>query len=213
MSNSLLFRRAFYSTLRCERRRSASCQGRIKAAAAAGAANAFDSRSTDPWLSLSHHCMYSTQHGRYWKTVDDKSNHQHSSATSFTLMSYNILAQHHIDSQPSLYHCHQPDSLGWPHRFEALKREINEISPDILCLQEVQQSHLTQIANHFDALDYDTSLYKKRTGLQVDGCAIFFKRNPFDLIEFHFVDYFQPDIKVRLLRGCAKSLIHLERIH
>lgn len=198
MSNSLLFRRAFYSTLRCERRRSASCHGRIKAATATAAStNALVSRSTDPWSALCH-CMYSTQHGRYWKTAVDE-NHQHSSATTFTLMSYNILAQHHIDSQPSLYHSHQSDALCWTHRFEALKREIDEISPDILCLQELQQSHLTEIANHFHALGYDASLFKKRTGLQVDGCAIFFKKNLFDLIEYHFVDYFQPDIKVRLL--------------
>lgn len=106
------------------------------------------------------------------------------------------MAQHHIDSQPSLYHKHELNALCWTHRFDALKREIDAISPDILCLQEVQQTHLLQIASHFETLGYDTSLFKKRTGLQVDGCAIFFKRNLFDLIEYHFVDYFQPDIKV-----------------
>lgn len=111
-------------------------------------------------------------------------------------MSYNILAQHHIDLQPSLYHKHDPDSLKWTNRFDMLKKEISNISPDILCLQEVQQNHLKEIATHFDELGYDTSLFKKRTGLQVDGCAIFFKKDLFDLIEFHFVDYFQPDIKV-----------------
>lgn len=205
MSNSLLFRRALYSTLRCERSIS---HGRIKPAqaAVAVATKAFDPRSTNiktsPGSSLNH-CtnirLYSTPNGRYWKTAADAKQHNSSSSaasSSFTLMSYNILAQHHIDSQPSLYHKHQPDALCWSHRFEALKREIDEISPDILCLQEVQQSHLTQIADHFDALGYDTGLFKKRTGLQVDGCAIFFKRNLFDLIEYHFVDYFQPDIKV-----------------
>lgn len=198
MSNSLLFRRAFYSTLRCDR---SICHGRNVSSAAAGATiatNVLDSRSIIPWPSLSHGtniCLYSTHNGRYWKTAVDANQH-YSSANSFTLMSYNILAQHHIDSQPSLYHKHEPDALCWTHRFDALKREIEDLSPDILCLQEVQQSHLTQIANHFDTLGYDTSLFKKRTGLQVDGCAIFFKRNLFDLIEYHFVDYFQPDIKV-----------------
>lgn len=111
-------------------------------------------------------------------------------------MSYNILAQHHIDSQPSLYHGHDQDSLSWSHRFDAIKDEIEQIQPDILCLQEVQQSHLQQITQCFNGLGYDTSLYKKRTGLQVDGCAIYFKKHLFDLMEFHFVDYFQPDIKV-----------------
>lgn len=192
MSSSLLFRRAIYSTLRCERRRSASCHGRFTSSSAKLA-----SRTTNS-LSPLHHCtnvrLYSTQNGRYWKAADDES--QDKTTNSFTLMSYNILAQHHIHSQPSLYHAHDSDALKWPHRFDALKREIDEISPDILCLQEVQQSHLTEIANHFNKLGYDTSLFKKRTGLQVDGCAIFFKKNLFELREFHFVDYFQPDIKV-----------------
>lgn len=196
MSNSLLFRRAFYSSLRRERSRS---HGRIISTTSTTSTNTLDSRSKNPWPSLNHYTnvrLYSTENGRYWKAAVNE-NQYYSQANSFTLMSYNILAQHHIDSQPSLYHSHQPDALCWTHRFDALKREIDEISPDILCLQEVQQSHLTQIANHFDTLGYDTSLFKKRTGLQVDGCAIFFKRNLFDLIEFHFVDYFQPDIKVQ----------------
>lgn len=117
------------------------------------------------------------------------------------------------NSQSSLYHNHRPETLSWPRRFDALKREIDEISPDILCLQEVQNTHLTEIANHFNTLGYDTSLFKKRTGLQVDGCAIFFKKSLFNLVEFHFVDYFQPDIKVwtlsmfRLISFWASSFI------
>lgn len=92
MSNSLLFRRAIYSTLRCERRRSASCHGRITSSAAS-----LVSRTTNPWSSLSK-CinirLYSTQNERYWKPAVDKN--KQSPASSFTLMSYNILAQHHI---------------------------------------------------------------------------------------------------------------------
>lgn len=194
MPSSLMIRRAICSTLRSARGRSASCHPRLTA-------NASNSRSANALLLIGPSnfkctsiCFYSTQNnGRQWKTVNQPSN---SSNTSFTLMSYNILAQHHVDSQPSLYHKHASDSLRWSHRFDVLSCEINSISPDILCLQEVQQNHLAQIAAHFDGLGYDTSLFKKRTGLQVDGCAIFFKKSLFDLIEFHFVDYFQPDIKV-----------------
>lgn len=212
MSKSLLFRRALCSTIRCERRRSTSCHGRITSAAEVTAP--LVSRTTNPWSSLRHctACLYSTQKGRYWSNGVDSA--QPSSANSFTLMSYNILAQHHIDSQPSLYHANKPDTLSWTHRFEALKREIDDISPDILCLQEVQQNHLNEIASHFGAIGYDTSLYKKRTGLQVDGCAIFFKRHLFNLIEFHFVDYFQPDIKVKCKpNGLSDSTSSSHKIH
>lgn len=113
-------------------------------------------------------------------------------------MSYNILAQQLVDCQPFLYCNHKPGALLWSHRFDSVKREIDALSPDILCLQEVQQNHLPEIAAHFNELGYDTSLYKKRSGLQVDGCAIFFRSDMFELIESHFVDYFQPNIKVRL---------------
>lgn len=112
-------------------------------------------------------------------------------------MSYNILAQRHIDAQPFLYTNHNPEALLWSHRFECLKKEIDTIAPDILCLQEVQQSHLPEIKSHFANMGYNTEIYKKRTGLQVDGCSIFYKNDIFDLVECHFVDYFQPNIRVR----------------
>lgn len=150
-------------------------------------------------ILFNKHKTYSSQLKRKWiqmtnSTIDSIDE------TTFSLMSYNILAQHHVDSQPSLYYDHEPESLQWSHRFNALKMEIDAISPDILCLQEVQQNHLPDIAEHFSDLGYDTSMFKKRTGLQVDGCAIFYKKDLFDLIECHFVDYFQPDIKVYLKR-------------
>lgn len=203
MSTGLVFRHAFYTSLRGQRSCSALCHSRY-------VANGPNSRSTERILSrgcnfISIYC-YSTQGRRQWKIIDKP---LQSSNTSFTLMSYNILAQHHIDSQPSLYKKHKPDSLQWTHRFDALKREIHEISPEILCLQEVQINHLAEIAAHFNELGYDTSLYKKRTGLQVDGCVIFFKKDLFNLVEFHYVDYFQPDIKVSMFFFLAPSKVRL----
>lgn len=143
---------------------------------------------------IDHH-SYSTQvhTTRQWKE-NNGSAIKHD--TTFTVMSYNILAQNYVDSQPALYALHEPDSLKWPHRFNAIKREIDDIDPDILCLQEVQQTHLVDITAYFTSKGYETSMYKKRTGLQVDGCAIFYKRHLFDVIECHFVDYFQPGIRV-----------------
>lgn len=139
------------------------------------------------------HRNYSTHTRRHWKELMATTSQYEN---TFSVMSYNILAQNYVDSQPSLYVGHDAKSLQWPHRFKALKQEIGDIDPDILCLQEVQQNHLDDIIAYFRGLGYVTSLYKKRTGLQVDGCAIFYKQHLFDLIECHFVDYFQPGIKV-----------------
>lgn len=190
--STAVFRRALYSTLSNQRIRSVSCHSRLVTNASRSPQQICSIGSVQ--YDLSHISCYSTQSGRQWVAVDKPLN---DSQASFTLMSYNILAQHYIDCQPSLYNKHDPDSLHWPYRLDALKREISDISPDVLCLQEVQQNHLAEISAHFNDLGYNTSLYKKRTGLQVDGCAIFYKQDLFDLVEFHFVDYFQPDIKVK----------------
>lgn len=162
------------------------------------AAHSMIYKTTLSRLLLIDHRNYSTHTQRHWKQlVAATSKHD----TTFSVMSYNILAQNYVDSQPSLYVGHDANSLQWPHRFNALKREIDDIDPDILCLQEVQQNHLDDITGYFRDLGYVTSLYKKRTGLQVDGCAIFYKRHLFDLIECHFVDYFQPGIKVAIFKN------------
>lgn len=144
------------------------------------------------WINC-HGYSTQTQAKRQWNEYNGAASKHNA---TFTVMSYNILAQNYVDLQPTLYEFHEPESLKWPHRFNALKREIDEIDPDILCLQEVQQTHLADITKHFTSRGYETSMYKKRTGLQVDGCAIFYKRHLFDVIECHFVDYFQPGIRV-----------------
>ncbi|XP_031626324.1 protein angel-like [Contarinia nasturtii] len=203
MSTGLIIRRALCTNLRGPRSRSASCHSRYAAKELYSRSTYQISLTKTNGYNFTSICCYSTQNGRQWKTIDNQSFKP--SKNSFTLMSYNILAQHYIDSQPSLYRNHNPDSLQWTHRFDVLKQEIDDISPDILCLQEVQQSHLSEISAHFNDQGYDTSLFKKRTGLQVDGCAIFFKKHLFDLIEFHFVDYFQPEIKI--LNRCNVAVI------
>lgn len=118
------------------------------------------------------------------------------SSQPFILMSYNILAQDLLEAHSNLYQECDAASLKWNHRLRCLKCEIESIKPDILCLQEVQESHLDDIAYALHELRFDEPLYKKRTGGQTDGCAIFFNKNLFQLIDHHFVEYYQPDVKV-----------------
>lgn len=137
---------------------------------------------------------YSTEtYFRQWENIDDVAKND---GYAFTVMSYNILAQHYIDSQPFLYLKHNSKTMKWPYRINVLRQEIDAISPDIICLQEVQQSHLIEIASYFGNLGYNTQLYKKRSGSQIDGCAIFFKESKFDLIDHRYVDYFRPNVHV-----------------
>lgn len=132
---------------------------------------------------------------RKWISVNnvDKTNKKF---TPFIVMSYNILSQFYVHLHRNLYANNDPADMQWEHRLNALKAEIYEMKPDILCLQEVQDSHLDEIKDKLKELDYDEPLYKKRNGSQVDGCAIFFNRNLFDLVECHYVEYYQPNIRV-----------------
>lgn len=117
-------------------------------------------------------------------------------ATPFTVMSYNILSQTHLQTHRSLYADHDATALNWPHRLSRISNEITQIAPDILCLQEVEQDNLSEIGDRLSALNFNEALYKKRSGNQIDGCAIFFNPNKFKLIESHSVDYFQPGVHV-----------------
>ncbi|KFB47423.1 hypothetical protein ZHAS_00015365 [Anopheles sinensis] len=112
----------------------------------------------------------------------------------FTLMSYNILAQDLLDGHAFLYANNNPHALPWPQRYKRLMAEINAVHPDILCVQELQEDHVDLFWNGLASFDYGL-LYKKRTGGEkTDGCAVFYRRNLFDLVTHHEVEYFQPNV-------------------
>lgn len=116
--------------------------------------------------------------------------------TTFTVMSYNVLAQTLLTDNMYLYQYCEEDYLKWKYRWTLLQYEIQNLNPDILMLQEVQASHYhTQYLPWLKHQGYD-GLFKKRTGNKCDGCAIFYKRCRFSLIEHCSVEYLQPYINV-----------------
>uniref|UniRef100_A0A182SWZ4 Endo/exonuclease/phosphatase domain-containing protein n=1 Tax=Anopheles maculatus TaxID=74869 RepID=A0A182SWZ4_9DIPT len=111
----------------------------------------------------------------------------------FTLMNYNILAQDLLDSHAQLYSEHDPEALPWKKRSKRLTAEIANIDPDILCVQELQESHIDAFCSRLKQ-DYGM-LYKKRTGGdKTDGCALFYRRDLFDLVNHHKVEFYQPKV-------------------
>ncbi|KAH1008318.1 hypothetical protein HUJ05_008884 [Dendroctonus ponderosae] len=105
--------------------------------------------------------------GRCWKQVkSDKTSAKHS--FQFTLMSYNVLAQKLLDEHPYLYQTHNCKDLAWKIRWKNLFNEIKTMRPDILCLQEVQQSHLKG----------------------------YFKPDRLKLVEFETVEFYQPNVSI-----------------
>ncbi|XP_052889321.1 protein angel [Anopheles moucheti] len=111
----------------------------------------------------------------------------------FTLMTYNILAQDLLNSHVALYNEHDPQALPWKHRSKRLMAEIDTVKPDILCVQELQESHADSFRSGLKQ-DYGM-LYKKRTGGdKTDGCALFYRRDLFDLVAHHKVEFYQPKV-------------------
>ncbi|XP_042235783.1 uncharacterized protein LOC121875338 isoform X2 [Homarus americanus] len=132
--------------------------------------------------------------------------------TMFTAMSYNVLGQTLLASNMYLYSSCKEEHLSWPYRWALLQHEIGDLEPDVLMLQEVQASHYhSHYLPWLTFQGYD-GLYKKRTGLKDDGCAIFFKKSKFALIEHSSVEYLQPEAKEVLDRDNIGLLAKLSPV-
>ncbi|XP_076257233.1 protein angel isoform X2 [Rhynchophorus ferrugineus] len=133
---------------------------------------------------------------RVWEQVaENQSNQASHTGVVFRLMSYNVLAQDLLEGHPYLYKYHNPGSLKWRTRWSNLFQEICSTLPDIMCLQEVQESHLSEYYSKFEGLGYK-GLFKKRTGFRTDGCAIYYQTKKFNLVEYETVEFFQPNVDV-----------------
>lgn len=131
------------------------------------------------WTSNGHHSAAST----------------HADNQSFTLMSYNVLSQNLLDEHSYLYSDHIHAHLNWKHRFKLLMDEIEFIAPEILCLQEVQTSHLEMFVEALQTFSLDQHIYKKRTDpSRTDGCAIFYNSKRFEVMCHETLEYYQPNV-------------------
>lgn len=129
---------------------------------------------------------------RRWNNV---TNCQNNEDLDFTLGSYNILADQLYKMHNYLYCEHDQNAMHWTYRFNRIMIEILSAKPQVLCLQEVQHDHLQQIVRGLKSLNFDY-LYKKRTGTKLDGCAVLYNKNIFNLVEYHNVEFEQPGIDV-----------------
>ncbi|KAF5302171.1 hypothetical protein FQR65_LT08594 [Abscondita terminalis] len=113
----------------------------------------------------------------------------------FKIMSYNVLAQELLDEHTYLYQYHNPNAIVWEQRWFTLMEELKYHSADILCLQEVQTSHLDSHYSQLNKLGYK-GIFKERTGERTDGCAIYYKDSVFKLVEHISVEFNQTNITV-----------------
>ncbi|XP_050360692.1 protein angel homolog 2 isoform X2 [Nymphalis io] len=130
---------------------------------------------------------------RIWESVGN--NNDKSNGFRFKVMSYNVLAQYLLECHPYLYKECTPRNLKWKVRSARIYDEILSISPDILCLQEVQISHLSNFYVKLEQLGY-FGIYKQKTGHRHDGCAIYFKQCHFDMQDHITVEFYQPEMPI-----------------
>uniref|UniRef100_A0A6V7QUE9 poly(A)-specific ribonuclease n=1 Tax=Ananas comosus var. bracteatus TaxID=296719 RepID=A0A6V7QUE9_ANACO len=117
-----------------------------------------------------------------------------SRTSTFTVLSYNILADTYATSD--VYSYCPSWALSWPYRRQNLLREIINYHADIICLQEVQSDHFDEFfAPELDKHGYQ-ALYKKRTSevytgnpQSIDGCATFFRRERFSHVKKYEVEF------------------------
>ncbi|XP_070571025.1 protein angel homolog 2-like [Ptychodera flava] len=116
------------------------------------------------------------------------------SGLEFSVLSYNILAQGLLNTNMDLYCDCPPDILDWNYRKQNILREIKDLIPDIMCLQEVEEDPFNNFFQpQLAILGYD-GVFKKRTGDKQDGCAIFYKNSVFRLVKHKLVEYYKPGV-------------------
>jgi len=113
--------------------------------------------------------------------------------TRFRVVTYNILAEIYATQQ--MYPYCDFWALSWDYRFQNILRELKEVAPDVMCLQEVQADHYeTHLYQALNDAGFE-GVYKQKTrasmGIsgKVDGCAIFWKKSKFHLVESYSIEF------------------------
>ncbi|EJD52827.1 glucose-repressible alcohol dehydrogenase transcriptional effector [Auricularia subglabra TFB-10046 SS5] len=115
---------------------------------------------------------------------------------TFSVLCYNILCQWYA---PSAMYGYTPTwALAWDYRKELILTEIMNYDTDFLCLQEVDQAQYTSyFLHHLQGQDYDGIYWPKSRARsasdvdkgKVDGCAIFYKKNKWRLLDKQLLDF------------------------
>ncbi|KAG0468581.1 hypothetical protein HPP92_017909 [Vanilla planifolia] len=116
------------------------------------------------------------------------------SNATFTVLSYNILAEQHTTSD--IYSYCPSWALAWSYRRQNLLKEIVSYHADIICLQEVQSNHFEEFFSpELDKHGYQALFKKKTTEVcngnpnRADGCATFFRRDRFSHVKKYEVEF------------------------
>lgn len=134
---------------------------------------------------------------RYWLHAENPPPIDHE---RFVIVSYNILADRNVWNHRSELYWHVPPFLlDWDARKRKLVRELGLWSPDIICFQEV---------DYYEDLNEELQkeyigVYTARTGEAHDGCAIFWRKNRFELLEVEHIKFKDHDLRDNVAQLCV----------
>ncbi|KAG0456737.1 hypothetical protein HPP92_024525 [Vanilla planifolia] len=104
----------------------------------------------------------------------------------FVLISHNILGVNNILEYSNLYMRIPSDSLQWESRKRLICDDLRGWDADIFCLQALDRYYDVE---SFLRKDGYAGSYKRRTGDAKDGCAIFWKKERFSLLEASAIEF------------------------
>jgi len=176
-----------------------SAKEKEKEKAAAAAAAAAVEALAGPYVHFTSGCLASPKAPpkRPIYTVSNPKMSGNSLITSnsvrMKLVSYNCLAE--LYATKSIYpHC-DAWILNWSYRCNLLLRELYDTQGDVICLQEVQTDHFEQHIYPAMVKDGYEGVFKQKSREsmgqygKVDGCATFWKKSKFQLVEDTTVDF------------------------
>ncbi|KAG0210923.1 hypothetical protein BGX28_008760 [Mortierella sp. GBA30] len=101
---------------------------------------------------------------------------------SFTIVSYNILANSAVQENTAKYRGFTPDRCNWESRRALLLDEIERMDPDILCMQELDQvDHAGVFGARMTELGF-SSVFRKRHNTMAFGNAVFYRQTKVSLL-------------------------------
>ncbi|KAJ8315192.1 hypothetical protein KUTeg_007342 [Tegillarca granosa] len=101
----------------------------------------------------------------------------------FSVISYNILAQCHLERNNDGYSYTEREFLELKNRHDRLMEELKSLDGDVVCLQEVEPEYYSNyLQPSFKSLGYDSLFMKRTDDYFAEGEATFFKTSRFTLV-------------------------------
>ncbi|KAJ7556842.1 hypothetical protein O6H91_05G100800 [Diphasiastrum complanatum] len=126
----------------------------------------------------------------------------------FVFVSYNILSDDNArDHWRELYYHIPMRYMRWGWRKWCLVQELGLWSPDLMCLQEVDQYN--DLQEELSTRGY-TGVYKARTGMSTDGCAIFWRNNRFRLLQEESIEFKELGLRDNVAQICVFQTVSKE---